>query len=95
MIWHWLLTVTGINNTSGTWYGFWSGFASDLTEFGVILVIYKRFKCKNCWRLAHHKVEGTHYKTCHKHLTKSDHDNLRMKHEYDYPEQHKILEGSA
>jgi hypothetical protein len=36
---HWLEVHTGMDNDSGLYYGFWSGFGSDLTEFGVIGVI--------------------------------------------------------
>jgi hypothetical protein len=36
---HWLAVHTGTINESGPYYGFWSGFGSDLTEFGVIGVL--------------------------------------------------------
>lgn len=67
MIWHWFLTVTGSNNTSGTWYGFWSGFGSDLMEFTVLGVLYRKLNCHEpgCWRIGlhHHK----HLVLCKKH----------------------------
>jgi hypothetical protein len=40
-IFNWFLTVTGSNNTSGTYYGFWSGFGSDIGEFALLGVIFK------------------------------------------------------
>lgn len=93
-IWHWFLIVTGSNNVSGSWYGFWSGFAGDLTIFAAIIIWYKRNKCKSCWRLAYHKVRGTHYKTCHKHATIAHHAKIRSGHAEQYPEQHKFLKES-
>lgn len=95
-LFHWFLTVTGSNNTSGTWYGFWSGFGSDLTEFallGTVIGLFRHHNChvKGCFRIGHHPVEGTNYKTCHKHLTKEDHDKLSIHHAKHHPEQHKML----
>lgn len=92
--WHWLLTVTGINNLSGNWYGFWSGFGADLGELaivGSIIGLYRQHKCHLCWRIGHHPVVGTHYKTCHKHATTTDHKALQAHHADKYPQQHKFL----
>jgi hypothetical protein len=68
-IWHWFLTVTGTNNPSGHWYGWWSGFASDLPEFAILLLIWRKINChaKGCWRIGLHHVDGTPYVTCRKH----------------------------
>ena len=33
---HWLGVHTGATNESGPYYGFWSGFGSDLAEFGIL-----------------------------------------------------------
>jgi len=93
-IWHWFLTVSGTNNTSGLWYGFWSGFGSDLTEFailGSIFVVYKNHKCPSCWRVGRVAVEGTPYKTCHKHSTIESHESITKKHATKYPKQHELL----
>lgn len=96
MIWHWILTVTGANNTSGTWYGFWSGFGSDLTEFVIFagfIKLYRHHNCtiKGCPRIGHHPIDGTPYKTCHKHATPTCHAQLFRQHEQDFPEQHELL----
>lgn len=66
-IWNWFLTVTGSNNTSGTWYGFWSGFAGDLFIFGALVSFYRKHNChdNHCWRIGKHIVDGTPY--CNKH----------------------------
>ena len=68
-IWHWFLTVTGTNNTSGYWYGWWSAFASDLPEFAILIVIWRKINChaKGCYRVGLHHVDGTPYITCRKH----------------------------
>jgi hypothetical protein len=33
---HWLEVHTGTVNEPGPYYGFWSGFGSDLEEFGIL-----------------------------------------------------------
>src|SRR5690348_18359155 len=33
---HWLQVHTGTVNEPGPYYGFWSGFGSDLEEFGIL-----------------------------------------------------------
>jgi hypothetical protein len=33
---YWLQLHTGTVNESGPYYGFWSGFGSDLEEFGIL-----------------------------------------------------------
>lgn len=99
-MWHWLLNVTGIHigPNGNPWYNFWSGFGSDLGEvilLGSVITLYRRHKCTNCWRLAHHRVQGTHYKTCHKHATKQEHLTLHNKHATEYPDQHEFLNGDV
>ncbi len=48
----WLQVHTGTINEPGPYYGFWSGFGSDIEEFGVLGVIgtgvYQLFKKYNC-----------------------------------------------
>jgi hypothetical protein len=57
------------------------------------LIVKKMLICKETWcfRPGHHKVEGTHYKTCPKHTTKEIHDKWKIQHKKDYPEAHKFL----
>lgn len=97
-IWHWLLNVSGTNipSNGSKWYNFWSGFGSDLGEvviIGSIITVYRQHNCtiKGCWRIAHHPVDRTPYKTCHKHATPAIHKELNKKHASDYPEQHELL----
>lgn len=68
-IWNWLLTVTGSNDTTGTYYGFWSGFGSCLTYFGIFAVLYRKYNChiNSCHRIGLHKVKNTPYVLCRKH----------------------------
>lgn len=73
---HWLAIHTGTINESGPYYGFWSGFGSDLGEatlIGAVSVgVYtgvRKVNChtKGCWRIGHHQLEGTPYHLCKHH----------------------------
>lgn len=93
-IWNFILHVTGSDNTSGVWYGFWSGFGSDLGEIAIIgslVSLYRRHKCTLCWRLSRHQVEGTTYHTCYKHTDQATHDSLNRRHAKLHPKLHKFL----
>lgn len=72
MIWHWLLHVMGVDNVSGPWYGFWSGFGSDIGELAIVgslLAVVRRHNChvRRCWRVGRHPVAGTGYMVCRRH----------------------------
>lgn len=72
MLWHWFLHVTGSDNVSGPWYGFWSGFGSDIAEFGLLYGLYvlvRKHNChaRGCLRIGLHHVDGTPYVVCRKH----------------------------
>jgi len=73
---HWLLVHTGTVNEPGPFYGFWSGFGSDLTEFGIIGVIatgvyqlVRKFNCHEpgCWRVGTHPAAGGQFLLCYRH----------------------------
>jgi hypothetical protein len=73
---HWLGVHTGTTNETGPYYGFWSGFGSDLTEFGVLGVIstgiyqlVKRYNCHEpgCWRVGTHAAAGGQFHLCYRH----------------------------
>lgn len=52
---HWLLHVIGADNLSGTFYGFWSGFGSDIGEIaliGSLIELGRRAKQRHAERLA-------------------------------------------
>jgi hypothetical protein len=67
---HWLAVHTGTVNEAGPYYGFWSGFGSDLGEValvGAVLGGYKKHNCHQprCWRIGRHVVDGTPW--CNRH----------------------------
>lgn len=67
-----LLHIVGVDNVSGRWYGFWSGFGSDVTEFavlGALVGVLRRHNCHvhHCWRIGKFPVDGTSYIVCRKH----------------------------
>jgi hypothetical protein len=73
---HWLAVHTGTVNEPGPYYGFWSGFGSDLTEVGVIGAIstgiyqlVKRYNCHEpgCWRVGTHPADGGQFSLCYRH----------------------------
>ena len=73
---HWLAVHTGTVGESGPYYGFWSGFGSDLGEVTLITTVglgvytgVRRANChtKGCWRIGHHPLEGTPYHLCAHH----------------------------
>lgn len=66
----WLYHVLGVAG-SGPFYGFWSGFGSDLTELGILgglISMYRKNNCEvhKCWRIGKHKTEAGHY-VCRRH----------------------------
>lgn len=67
-----LYHVLGIAGT-GPYYGFWSGFGSDVTEFaivGALLGLVKKHQCHKswCWRFGHYKEDEIGTLKCRKHL---------------------------
>lgn len=66
-IWIFFLHVTGSDNVSGPWYGFWSGFAGDLAIVALPITYLRHKNChyKGCWRLGRHPKD--HYVFCGKH----------------------------
>jgi hypothetical protein len=72
----WLVDHTGISNESGPWYGFWSGFGSDLAELGIIGAVgtaayqlVKRYNCHEpgCWRVGTHPAADGQFLLCYRH----------------------------
>jgi hypothetical protein len=69
---HWTAIHIGSINESGPFYGFWSGFGSDISEFAIAVGIYtgvRKVNCHSwrCWRIGQHPLEGTPYHLCKKH----------------------------
>ena len=73
---HWFQVHTGIINESGPYYGFWSGFGSDITEFGVlgavgagVYQLFKKYNCHEpaCWRVGQHSAADGQFLLCYRH----------------------------
>jgi len=73
---HWLEVRTGTVNEPGPYYGFWSGFGSDLEEFGIlgavgagIYQLVKKYHCHEpgCWRIGQHPAAGGQFLLCYRH----------------------------
>ena len=76
LVGHWLQVHTGTINETGPYYGFWSGFGSDLTEFGIIGAIatgvyqlVRKYNCHypGCWRVGNHPAAGGQFSLCYRH----------------------------
>jgi len=73
---HWLAVHTGTIDVSGPYYGFWSGFGSDLAEFGIlgaigtgVYQVVKKYNCHEpgCWRVGTHPAAGGQFLLCYRH----------------------------
>jgi len=73
---HWLQVHTGTVNEPGPYYGFWSGFGSDLAEFSILGAIgtgvyqlIKKYNCHEpgCWRIGNHPAAGGQFLLCYRH----------------------------
>jgi hypothetical protein len=76
LVGHWLQVHTGTVDEPGPYYGFWSGFGSDLAEFGIIGAIatgvyqaFKKYNCHQpgCWRVGNHPAAGGQFSLCYRH----------------------------
>ena len=76
LVGHWLQVHTGTINESGPYYGFWSGFGSDLEEFGIIGAIgaalyqlVKKYNCHEpgCWRIGQYPAAEGQFLLCYRH----------------------------
>jgi hypothetical protein len=69
---HWTAIHIGSINETGPYYGFWSGFGSDISEFAIAVGLYtgvRKVNChaRMCWRIGHHPLQGTPYHLCKLH----------------------------
>lgn len=88
-LWWWIEVHTGTVNEPGPYYGFWSGFGSDIGEstlFVGMIGLYRKFNChsKGCWRLAHHDydLDGVTYRVCRVCHPGIDHRNRPHRHHF-------------
>jgi hypothetical protein len=101
---HWLAVHTGTVNESGPYYGFWSGFGSDLAEFSILGAIgtaayqvVKKFNCHEpgCWRVGTHPAAGGQFLLCYRHHPdyrgkRPTHDLIEKLHEQHVAQQQAI-----
>jgi hypothetical protein len=73
---YWLQLHTGTINEPGPYYGFWSGFGSDLEEFGIlggitagIYQLVKKHNCHEpgCWRVGQYPAADGQFMLCYRH----------------------------
>jgi hypothetical protein len=76
LVGHWLQVHTGTVNEPGPYYGFWSGFGSDLAEFSIlgavgtaVYQLIKKYNCHEpgCWRIGNHPAAGGQFLLCYRH----------------------------
>src|SRR6266568_2790913 len=72
----WLQLHLGIVDEAGPYYGFWSGFGSDIAELSILgatgTAVYqltKKFNCHapGCWRVGNHPAAGGQFMLCYRH----------------------------
>jgi hypothetical protein len=73
---HWAAVHTGTANEQSSYYAFWSGFGSDIAEFGIIGAIgtgvyqmVRKYNCHEpgCWRVGNHPAAGGQFLLCYRH----------------------------
>jgi hypothetical protein len=66
----------GIVDESGPYYGFWSGFGSDIAEFSLVgaavtgvYQLNRKYNChqRGCWRIGTHPAAGGQFLLCYRH----------------------------
>jgi hypothetical protein len=76
LVGHWLQVHTGTINEPGPYYGFWSGFGSDIEELGIlgaiatgIYQLVKKYNCHEpgCWRIGQHPAADGQFNLCYRH----------------------------
>jgi hypothetical protein len=101
---HWLAVHTGTVDESGPYYGFWSGFGSDIAEFGILggiaaaaYQLFKKYNCHEpgCWRVGTHPAAGGQFVLCYRHHpdyqgVKPTHDLIAQLHRQHVEQQNAI-----
>ena len=86
---HWLQVHTGTVNEPGPYYGFWSGFGSDLEEFGIlgalgaaIYQLVRKYNCHEpgCWRIGNHPTADGQFHLCYRHHPDFQDPSQRISH---------------
>lgn len=65
----WIVHVIGLDDPSGYWYMWWSGFGADLSMFVGVGVWYRHRNChaRGCWRLGRYPTTDGPWMTCRRH----------------------------
>jgi hypothetical protein len=72
----WLEIHTGVADSTSPYYAFWSGFGSDIAEFGLVGAAFtgvyqlnRKFNCHQhgCWRIGTHPAAGGQFLLCYRH----------------------------
>jgi hypothetical protein len=87
-LWLQVLHVLGVDDPTGRWYAWWSGFAGDVTLVAAILtapyVQWKRNNCqvRRCWRFGRHPFtdEGVTRHLCYLHHPDVQDRQLTVRH---------------
>ena len=90
--WHYFFLPVGLAWYTGNVWG--NQLQWTIVWLPTLLVIYrKKWECtdKGCWRIGHHPVKGTHYKTCNKHTDARTHKLLQLNHRRKHPKVHEFL----
>lgn len=71
-VWYWVEIHTGTLNEPGPFYGFWSGFGSDIGEIAIVGAVYSMYRKHNCgapgcWRIGKHPTEDGMFHMCRHH----------------------------
>jgi hypothetical protein len=96
---HWLALHTGtLHGGPDLYYNFWSGFGSDLGEATLISAVgigvytgVRKVNChtKRCWRMGHHRLDGTPYILCRHHHPEVPNKGASHEHILDQHRKHK------
>lgn len=93
-MWHEIAYWLGLTDTTKPPYAWWSGVAAsipDLAILGAAAAWWSRRKCRICYRVAQNPVKGTAWATCHRHLSRALHAQLRERYAADWPAQFEML----
>lgn len=71
--------IMGLDNPSGAWYLFWSGFAGNVEKIAIIggvVAFLRKHNCHEhrCWRMGRHPIGNTGVIVCRHHLRRTAHN---------------------
>jgi hypothetical protein len=101
---HWLAVHTGTVNEPGPYYGFWSGFGSDLGEYVIVAgllsnaaLLFRHINChvKGCPRIGRFELAGGEYKVCGHHHPGFDTRHPTLDHMWQRHLEHRARTGGS